>query len=274
MEFQIINNFTSNILNHLCASQNGNVAITGIGFYMLMAAIKFRVQGRSYDQLSRIIEHDFHQLYDPHTWIHTRTAKKWNFLRFLANAIPDMRSTLYTSCYLNDHFKKISNVLFNVFAQNMNFSYASESYRRIHILIRRQIHGIKTKLLDEIVIRNDRLIFIHTLYFRSDWLTEFDPKLTKPEEFYDETGRVLRVPMMNQYYYVKLRLPKFKILVQNDFVEILKHFGITDIFDRNRSDFGRMTNETVFIGNLMHLLYLAVDEYSVYKNTNHEEGTG
>ncbi|KII64150.1 Glia-derived nexin [Thelohanellus kitauei] len=60
--------------------------------------------------------------------------------------------------------------------------------------------------------------------------------------------------------YSNLKLPKFQILSQIDFVETLKHFGFTDMFDRDKADFGTMTNHSVFIGNLMQIANIAVYE--------------
>ncbi|KII72916.1 hypothetical protein RF11_12385 [Thelohanellus kitauei] len=63
--------------------------------------------------------------------------------------------------------------------------------------------------------------------------------------------------------YVKLKMPKFKVIIRNDYVDTFKHFGVTDIFDENLSDFGKMTDEKVFIGKLMQISDVVVDELGV-----------
>ncbi|KII63035.1 Serpin I2 [Thelohanellus kitauei] len=60
--------------------------------------------------------------------------------------------------------------------------------------------------------------------------------------------------------YIDLKLPKFEIETFTDFVETLKYIKLTHIFERNQSDFGRMTNHSVFIGNLIELSYLVIDD--------------
>ncbi|KII72740.1 Alpha-2-antiplasmin [Thelohanellus kitauei] len=67
----------------------------------------------------------------------------------------------------------------------------------------------------------------------------------------------------SQLKYVHLKLPKFQINGINDFIKTFMHFEVTDIFDLNHSDFGRMTNQTVFIGNLMQVSNLAIDELGI-----------
>ncbi|KII62349.1 Leukocyte elastase inhibitor [Thelohanellus kitauei] len=77
---------------------------------------------------------------------------------------------------------------------------------------------------------------------------------------------ILNLNHMQTYYeqspatYVDLKLPKFKIVSQNNLVKTFKHFGIIDIFNRNNSAFGGMTNDTVFIENLIQVTNLCIDE--------------
>ncbi|KII65195.1 Antithrombin-III [Thelohanellus kitauei] len=78
--------------------------------------------------------------------------------------------------------------------------------------------------------------------------------------------QILNLDQLYNYFklftwkYVKLKLPKFKILSQKDFVHTLKKFKVADMFDRNHSDFGWMTNQKVFIGNLIQVSNIAIDE--------------
>ncbi|KII63116.1 Serpin I2 [Thelohanellus kitauei] len=57
-----------------------------------------------------------------------------------------------------------------------------------------------------------------------------------------------------------LKLPKFKIFSQNNLIETFKHHGVTDIFHPDLSDFGMMTNDTVYIGNLMQAANIVVND--------------
>ncbi|KII74510.1 Serine proteinase inhibitor 2 [Thelohanellus kitauei] len=79
------------------------------------------------------------------------------------------------------------------------------------------------------------------------------------EEF-DEMKIYLNSSKMNM---VKVKLPKFKIIGQNDLKSTLNLFGVTDILDLHHSDFGHMTNSTVFIGSLIQLVHVSVGELGV-----------
>ncbi|KII67524.1 Serpin B4 [Thelohanellus kitauei] len=59
---------------------------------------------------------------------------------------------------------------------------------------------------------------------------------------------------------VKFKMPKFKISRKDDLAQTLKKFGIIDMFDPDLSDFGMMTNHSVFIGNLMQVINLDIGD--------------
>ncbi|KII61260.1 Serpin B7 [Thelohanellus kitauei] len=58
--------------------------------------------------------------------------------------------------------------------------------------------------------------------------------------------------------YTHLMLPKFKIFDKINLEETLKQLGITDIFTQGLADFGKMTNQTVFVGNLIQVARLII----------------
>ncbi|KII64909.1 Glia-derived nexin [Thelohanellus kitauei] len=85
-------------------------------------------------------------------------------------------------------------------------------------------------------------------------------------------GEVLKNFKLDQMYkyfeesrskYIKVKMPKFKISSRIDLVETFKYYGVTDIFDETRSNFGRMTNETVCIGNLIQVVNVDIDDVNV-----------
>lgn len=64
-----------------------------------------------------------------------------------------------------------------------------------------------------------------------------------------------RVPRLN------LQLPRFEVRVNTQLNEHLKALGMPTAFDRNRADFsGMTTQEQLFVSNVFHDAYIAVDE--------------
>ncbi|KII61678.1 Serpin B11 [Thelohanellus kitauei] len=62
---------------------------------------------------------------------------------------------------------------------------------------------------------------------------------------------------------VDLRIPKFTIDIAYDFVTSLKNLGVKDIFYEDTFDFRRMTNRSVFIGNIFQVVRFSLDEFGV-----------
>ncbi|KII66100.1 Serine proteinase inhibitor 1 [Thelohanellus kitauei] len=63
--------------------------------------------------------------------------------------------------------------------------------------------------------------------------------------------------------FVNFVLPKFKIPAAHDFVPALMKLGLTDIFYQNDTDFGRMTNHSVIMENLIQVTSVSVDEFGI-----------
>ncbi|KII65191.1 Glia-derived nexin [Thelohanellus kitauei] len=192
------------------------------------------------------------------------------------------------------------------------------------------MYGSTINIFDESRLSPNTVIFLSTLWFRTDWTTNFNREHTQQDTFYNDKGQELIVSMMNResldgifdcpdhnfriifsslttpnmfsaivlprdentvhdvlknfkinelktYFdqsklkYVKLKLPKFTIRAKNDFENILMNFGITDIFDQTSADFGRMTSQNVFIGSLVQVSNMVIDEGDMVKTDSNPQ---
>ncbi|KII71368.1 Serpin B11 [Thelohanellus kitauei] len=70
---------------------------------------------------------------------------------------------------------------------------------------------------------------------------------------------------------VRVKLPKFKIARHDDLVEALKKFEVTEIFDPHLSDFRTMTKYNVFIGNLIQVINVDIDDTNVTETDTTED---
>lgn len=61
-------------------------------------------------------------------------------------------------------------------------------------------------------------------------------------------------------YKVHLSLPKFDVSGQMDLIEGMKKLGVTDIFDRNLSDFSAISEDGLYVSKIDHACRVAVDE--------------
>ncbi|KII67484.1 hypothetical protein RF11_04723 [Thelohanellus kitauei] len=106
MSAKAVNNFTSNIMVHLYASQNatGNMAFSGVGLYILMGTINTELVGRSHYQLSRFLEDGFERN-DNESVKNSKSANKIRILRYVLERLSLRNSAMFHSCYLYDQFQ-------------------------------------------------------------------------------------------------------------------------------------------------------------------------
>ncbi|KII72739.1 Leukocyte elastase inhibitor [Thelohanellus kitauei] len=195
--------FTSTIINQLYASQNatGNIALSGIGLYVLMGAINVALKGRSYDQLSQFLGENFEDFFDNNTDKYSNTSRKWGILRFFSIISSNVHTALFCSCNINYHYKKNSDKISDLNQIVVNFLKPGKLSRVVNEWLSRKIYGSPKIVFDESKLNENTMIFIYTMVFRPDWENNFNVSLTKRETFYDDKGKLLEVSMMNQESY-------------------------------------------------------------------------
>ncbi|KII63037.1 Glia-derived nexin [Thelohanellus kitauei] len=192
MSVELVNNLSVSILNQLYTSrnENENVAFTGIGLYVILGAINFGLNGRSYSQLSGFLNDTFEELYDPRILKSSTTAKNWNYLRYLAREFINVRSVLFSPCHLFQYYKKLTD--------------PKLSAREINEWVSGWVYESIGNMIDESSLDKRRVILINTLYYHADWKINFDESLTKQEFFYVNKDQTEMVAMMNlkSYHHV------------------------------------------------------------------------
>ncbi|KII60502.1 Serine proteinase inhibitor 1 [Thelohanellus kitauei] len=318
-----INTFTSTVLSQIYNSQDtpGNLALSGLCFFTLIATVNLGLDGRSFDQLTQFLG-DIFDKDDRDTWKTSESAYKLFDLVSLFIESTNMNSALFYSFDLFNEFQYMSYLIYRLNKIKVDASNRSEAVRKMNDWVYDQTYGWIRHMFEESMLADNKAIFVTALSFTAEWRRNFDDTLTQTEIFYDDNGQPIEVSMMNQqsnipiydspdddfqllfkpfereslfsvivlpskgrtiedalknlkldlmpmYFknssmkFVDLKMPKFEILSQNDLVNTLIHFGVTDIFDPLHSDFGCATNQTVYIGNLIQVVNLDVDELGV-----------
>jgi serpin B len=176
---------------------------------------------------------------------------------------------------------------------------------------------INDLLPDGSVGTDTRMVLVNAIYFKADWLDQFNAKDTYDVTFNLLDGSKVDVPMMGQGMYIPyasgdgyqvvelpyagntaamniivpdagrfeeiesaltydmlkemfgnmeqtslmLRFPKFEFESSFALPDVLKEMGMSDAFDENNADFSGMTGgKDLFIGNVIHKAFVAVDE--------------
>ena len=176
---------------------------------------------------------------------------------------------------------------------------------------------INDLLPDGSITTDTRMVLVNAIYFKADWLDQFDANHTGDYPFNLLDGTQVNIPMMGQGMYIPytqgegytavelpyagdtaamdiivpdvgkfediesaltgdmfntiignmsqtslmLSLPKFKFESSFGLSYTLDQLGMVDAFNANTADFSGMTgNKDLFIGNVIHKAFVAVDE--------------
>jgi len=60
---------------------------------------------------------------------------------------------------------------------------------------------------------------------------------------------------------VQLTMPKFQVEKSVDLKAVLQHLGVTDIFQRGKANFGKITADDIFVSKALHKARIEVNEY-------------
>ncbi|KII60468.1 hypothetical protein RF11_16524 [Thelohanellus kitauei] len=135
----------------------------------------------------------------------------------------------------------------------------------------KSILEIESKAEDRINKSQDKYQF----YFNQDVVQEsFKPEDNKGNRKTIHYDRLKHHPIEEKYNRTPLERRNIKIPSENkEFCDInlprfggwekFIHFDVTDVFEDSRSDFGSMTNQTIFIRNLVQVAHLSVDKFGV-----------
>ncbi len=98
-----------------------------------------------------------------------------------------------------DDFLKLTRNNYGDELHQVDFKNASESARQtINDWVEQQTaNKIKDLIQPGVLTRNTRMVLTNAVYFKGDWLTQFDKKLTQEENFHVTRTQNVRVPLMH-----------------------------------------------------------------------------
>lgn len=125
-----------------------------------------------------------------------------SLIELLVTVDPEVEMVVANSIWHSDRFDVNTD-----FIERMEEYYSAEVHsvdfkdseipNRINSWVDRKTEGLIKELLDE--IDEDRIMYlINALYFKGDWLRQFDPDDTSPADFRLESGESVEVEMMDQ----------------------------------------------------------------------------
>ncbi|KII65606.1 hypothetical protein RF11_10726 [Thelohanellus kitauei] len=152
----------------------GNIAVSGLGLYVILGAVSIGIDERCLGRLSHFLEQDVEELYDIRNWRRSRTAKKWIYLRSAIQEISKMISIYISSYYPEKHYERILRSIFNIIPTNVNMSNSSNVARVIKNWLSSNMYESVGNIIDESLLDENSALLIYTLYYRPDWVANFD----------------------------------------------------------------------------------------------------
>ncbi|XP_066600177.1 alaserpin-like [Prorops nasuta] len=104
----------------------------------------------------------------------------------------------------------------------------------------------------ELPYKDNKFSMLIILPDEIEGLAEVENKLTNADLDYLATNGVVQK--------VELYLPKFTIESTLDLVKPLKKLGMTDMFDNSLADFSKMTDECLYVSNVVQKAFIQVNE--------------
>jgi serpin B len=98
---------------------------------------------------------------------------------------------------INQSFKDTLQTYFNARVDELDFDDPAAA-DIINDWVNEQTNGRIERIIDGIIPPDIVLYLINAIYFKGDWLSQFDPDDTQPADFYLQDGSAVRVDMMSQ----------------------------------------------------------------------------
>jgi len=181
--------------NTVAFDDEENVFISPLSISMALAMTLNGAQGETFNQMRETLKlqgMDLEQIND---------AFK-SLIDLLVNVDPEVTFKIANSIWYEENFTVKQDFLervqshYNASIHELDFLDPA-SVNTINQWVKENTEGLIGKIIDEI---GDEMVMylINALYFKGDWLRQFDKKDTRPSDFYLENGQTVTVDMMYQ----------------------------------------------------------------------------
>merc|ERR1711892_212952 len=188
---------------------------------------------------------------------------------------------------VKDSYESILNNSFLTSTQRLNFSDVEESAETINDWVANKTNDLITDLVSPVSLSPDtRMMLLNAVYFRANWQLPFQKDGTAKSAFSVSEDTFVDADMMfldnelasgslsnnliemdfTQIHNslnsrdLLLRMPKFKLGYKTQLVSAFKAMGIADIFDEASADLSGITDESLFVSDILHETKIEVNE--------------
>lgn len=176
-------------------SQDENIIISPLSISVALAMTLNGAEGDTYDAMAEVLHLAGISLDEINEGYQS-------LIELLTTADPQVQMKIANSIWhsdrfaVNSEFRERMETYFDADLFEADFE-DPESADRINQWVEEKTEGLITELLDE--IEEDRIMYlINALYFKGDWLRQFDPSDTERADFRLESGESVEVDKMSQ----------------------------------------------------------------------------
>lgn len=176
-------------------SEEENLMISPLSISMALAMTLNGAEGQTYDDMREALYLAGMEKDEINEAFQT-------LIELLVNADPNVKMKIANSVWyreglpVKDDFKERIEEYFDAQISGLDFSDPA-SVTKINEWVNENTEGLITEIIDEIP-HHIVMYLINALYFKGDWLSQFDKDDTRPGDFYLENGETVQADMMNQ----------------------------------------------------------------------------
>ncbi|XP_038210492.1 antichymotrypsin-2-like [Zerene cesonia] len=189
-------NFTAAFLySGIDESPNSSIITSPFSVLFLLAQLALYAKGTSYEQLANLLN------IKSRNEIRSIVPDYLDDINSQQNVTLQLAEKVYGNVQFpfKKSFKRDTRLVFHAEAENLDFSDPIQAANSINSWIASETNNLVKDLISPSVLsQNTRLVLTDAIYFKGDWQTPFNAKMTKLKDFYINESITVSVNMMNQ----------------------------------------------------------------------------
>ena len=191
------NDFALNVYQQLAAGQDGNLFFSPNSIHAALAMTSTGARGNTAAQMSKTLRLPTQNPHEAYAGLlkQLKPPKEGGYELRVANALWGQKGYPWI-----EEFLKTTKANYDAGLREVDFVTATEAARRtINAWVERQTNQkIKDLLKPGVLKPLTRLVLTNAIYFKGDWASQFDKKLTRAMPFKLSASRTTKAPMMYQ----------------------------------------------------------------------------
>jgi serpin B len=190
------NNFAFEFYSKIAKEEKGNIFFSPLSISSAFAMVYEGASGKTAEEICRVFHFQKQNQERWNSWklvLDEMNSKNKEYELYIANAL-----WIQEGFQILPEYKEVIEKYYNGKVKNLNFVNRTEYSREE---INRWVEEKTNKKINNLfhpgsLNQLTRLVLTNAIYFKGEWMKEFDKKETREEDFKVERGKIVKVPMM------------------------------------------------------------------------------